>query len=71
MKQRKVEVSYEGMGTNISATISVGGKLVVGIYAINAKDNLDANEIVIRAKKYLLKKEKLRCKTKTKDPYVR
>lgn len=58
---RKVEVSYEGMGTNIEATIKVGGKMICVISALHPQQNKLTDEIVVLAKNHLIKKERERC----------
>ncbi len=63
---RKVEVSYEGMGTCIEATISIGGKAVAVIAAPNTQGNKITDEIVTLAKNHLIKKERERCQQTVK-----
>lgn len=60
MSGRRVEVSYEGMGTCVEATIRLGGKTICSIYTNNAQTNRLTDEIITVAKNHLLKKEKQR-----------
>lgn len=61
---RKVEVSYEGMGTCIEATIKLGGAAVAVIHAPNVQGNKITDELVTLAKNHLIKKERARCLAK-------
>lgn len=62
---RKVEVSYEGMGTCIEATIKLGGVAVAVIHAPTTHGNKVTDEIVTLAKNHLIKKERERCQNQT------
>lgn len=63
---RKVEVSYEGMGTCIEATLSLGGKRVAVIHSPSPQSNKVTDEIVTIAKNHLIKKERERCQQQAK-----